>query len=89
MLRRYCICAQNMLTLTFLGLILNTIRGGPIWPLEEQENLQCIRYHTSFKNYKANGYEHNLDFLDSSLIICIISYKYVQREKYPKKTRLS
>ena len=39
---------------------------GPVWPLNEHENLHFENeydIHLSSKNYEATGYRRNLDFL--------------------------
>ena len=51
--KRYELRAQTMLTIP--GSVVNMI-GGPIWPLNEHENLHFDdESHTSCKHYEANA----------------------------------
>ena len=84
------ILASTLVLLTILGPWVKMI-GGPIWPLNECENLHFENewdIHMSSKNYEENGcYRHGLD-LHLAQITSFISYeKWVQREKYPHNTR--
>jgi hypothetical protein len=57
-------CAQGMLII--LGMIVNMIGGGLVWPLDEHKDLHFnieLNIHMNFKSYEANGYGHDLDLL--------------------------